>query len=156
VVNCREATDTPLIAKLSPNVLSVGEIAEAAEAAGADAICAINSVGPGMAIEIETKRPVLSNKRGGLTGACVRPIAVRCIYDIYEAVDLPIIGVGGVEKAEDAVELVEAGATWVQIGTAVHGRGLEVFREVADGLGRFLDESGLTHTELIGSAHGSG
>ena len=154
VESCKDGTNKPVIAKLSPNVPRIEEIATQAEAAGADAICAINSIGPGMAIEIESKRPILSNLRGGLTGACIKPIAVRCIYDIYEAVDIPIIGVGGVSKPEDAVELMEAGATWIQIGTAVYNRGLGAFREISAGIERFLQDHGLSHGDIVGSAHG--
>ncbi len=153
VRECRNATGKPLVAKLSPNVLRIDDIAKAAEEGGADAICAINSVGPGMAIEIESRRPILSNKRGGLSGPCIRPIAVRCVYDIYEAVNIPIIGVGGIDKAEDAVELMEAGATWVQLGTALYHRELGLFKQVASGVKMFLDVHGLTHEDLVGSAH---
>jgi len=151
---CRDLTGKPLVAKLSPNVLRIDEIARAAEAAGADAICAINSLGPGMAIEIETMRPILSNKRGGLSGDCAKPVAVRCVYDIFETVDIPIVGVGGIGNAEDAIEMMEAGATWVQIGTALYKEDLSIFRKVAAGIERFLDAHGISHEELIGSAHG--
>lgn len=154
VQECRENTEKPVIAKLSPNVPRIEEIAEHAEAGGADAICAINSVGPGMAIEIERRRPILSNLRGGLTGPCIKPIAVRCVYDIYESVDIPIIGVGGIARAEDAIELMEAGATLVQIGTAVYHRGLQAFREISAGIERFLEDRGVSHKDIIGAAHG--
>lgn len=154
VESCKDRTSKPVIAKLSPNVPRIEDIAEQAEAGGADGICAINSVGPGMAIEIESRRPILSNLKGGLTGPCIKPIAVRCVYDIYEAVDIPIVGVGGVSKPEDAVELMEAGATLVQIGTAVYHRGLGAFREIGAGIERFLDEHGISHRDIIGSAHG--
>ncbi len=154
VKDCRGSTNKPVIAKLSPNVQRIDDIALAAQEGGADAICAINSVGPGMALEIESRRPFLSNKRGGLTGPCIKPIAVRCVYDIFEAVDIPVIGVGGIESAMDAVELIEAGATWIQIGSAVYHRGLGVFREVSLGIERFLRDHRLAHKDLIGSAHG--
>ena len=154
VEDCKDRTNKPVIAKLSPNVPRIEDIATQAEAGRADAICAINSVGPGMAIEIESRRPVLSNLRGGLTGPCIKPIAVRCIYDIYEAVDIPIIGVGGVANPEDAVELMEAGATLVQIGTVVYHRGLGAFRGISAGIERFLKDHGVSHKDIIGSAHG--
>lgn len=156
VERCRQATGKPLITKLSPNVPRIEEIAMAAEKAGANAICAINSVGPGMAIDIESRRPILSNKRGGLSGGCVKPITVRCIYDIFEAVDVPIIGVGGIQKPEDAIEIMEAGATWVQIGTGIYRRELGLFTEISEGIEQFLDEHELSHGDLIGSAHGGG
>jgi dihydroorotate dehydrogenase (NAD+) catalytic subunit len=150
---CRQRTEKPLVAKLSPNVPRIDQVARSAERGGADAICAINTVGPGMAIEVESMRPVLSNGRGGLSGPCIKPIAVRCIYDIYEAIEVPIIGVGGVTSGRDAVELMEAGATWVQLGTALYLGRLSLFREVVAGLGDFLEKHGLSHGELVGSAH---
>lgn len=153
VRECRKITGKPLVAKLSPNVNSIESIAVAAEEGGADAICAINTVGPGMAIEVESRRPVLSNGRGGLSGPCIKPIAVRCVYDIYEAVEIPVIGVGGIADALDAVELMEAGATWVQLGTALYLGRLSLFREIAEGLEEFLETHGMTHGELVGSAH---
>lgn len=156
VESCRQATGKPLITKLSPSVPRIEEIAMAAEKAGANAICAINSVGPGMAIDIESRRPILSNKRGGLSGGCVKSIAVRCIFDIFEAVKVPIIGVGGIQKPEDAIEIMEAGATWVQIGTGIYRRELGLFREISKGIEHFLDEHELSHGDLIGSAHGGG
>ncbi len=156
VRSCGALTRKPVVAKLSPNAPGIGEMARIAEEAGADAICAINTVGPGMAIEIETRRPILSNKAGGLSGPCIKPIAVRCIYDIYEAVKIPIIGVGGVETPEDAVELMEAGATWVQLGTALYGKGYGVFREIGRGLVEYLQTHGIEHADLVGSAHGGG
>ena len=154
VRSCKSCTEKPVIAKLSPNVSDLRQIARAAERGGADAICAINSVGPGMVIQPETMRPVLSNKFGGLSGPCIKPIAIRCIYEIYEEVEIPIIGVGGVEEAMDAVEMMEAGATWVQVGTAVYRRGYGVFREIARGIERFLAEHSLSHSQIIGAAHG--
>ena len=85
-----------LIAKLTPNVFNISEVAKAVEDAGADAISAINTVGPGMIINIKTKKPVLGNKEGGVSGAGIKPVAIRCVYDIYESVRIPIIGMGGV------------------------------------------------------------
>jgi dihydroorotate dehydrogenase (NAD+) catalytic subunit len=154
VEGCKDLTRKPVVAKLSPNVARIGEMAEIAEEAGADAICAINTVGPGMAIEIESRRPILSNMAGGLSGACIKPIAVRCIYEIYEKVEIPIIGVGGIGTTEDAVELVEAGATWVQLGTALYGKGYGLFREISNGLEEYLRMHGMEHGDLVGSAHG--
>ncbi len=151
---CRASTRKPLAAKLSPNVPAIGKMAQIAEEAGADAICAINTVGPGMAIEIESRRPILSNKVGGLSGGCIKPIAVRCIYEIYEAVGIPVIGVGGIARTEDAVELMEAGATWVQLGTALYERGYGIFEEIRKGLVEYLQGHGMEHRDLIGSAHG--
>ena len=153
VSSCKSTTTKPLIAKLSPNVADLREIARAAERGGADAICAINSIGPGMVIETESMRPVLSNKVGGLSGPCIRPISVRCVYEIYEEVELPIIGVGGIEDSRDAVEMMEAGATWIQVGTALYRRGYGIFREIVEDLERFLLRHSLSHSEIVGAAH---
>jgi dihydroorotate dehydrogenase (NAD+) catalytic subunit len=108
----------PLIVKLSPNVTSVSEIAKAAEAGGADALSLINTL-LGMAIDINTRRPILANNTGGLSGPAVKPIAVRMIYEVSQAVKLPIIGMGGVMSGADAIELMLAGASIVALGTAL-------------------------------------
>src|SRR3989338_2792359 len=96
----------PVLAKLSPNVKDIADIAKECEAEGADGIVAINSVGPGMVINIKTRKPYLGNKEDGVTGSGILPIAVRCVYDIYKAVKIPIIGMGGVSKWQDVVEIM--------------------------------------------------
>ena len=118
VKEIKKRVDIPVIVKLTPNVANIGEIAKSAEEAGADAITAVNTV-KAMAIEIETCRPILANKFGGLSGPAIKPIAVRCVYDVYRSVDVPIIGCGGISSWQDAVEFMLAGASAVQIGTCL-------------------------------------
>jgi len=145
--------NNPVFAKLTPNVSDIREIAAAAASAGADAITAINTV-KAMAIDIETCRPVLANKVGGLSGGAIKPIAVRCIYEIYEVVDIPIIGCGGVRTWRDAVELILAGASAVQIGSAIAIEGLSVFRSIAEGIKYYLQRKGFKSVrDIVGLAH---
>jgi dihydroorotate dehydrogenase (NAD+) catalytic subunit len=132
----------PIIAKLSPNVLSIGDIALAAEQAGADALCLINTVGPGMLIDTKLVKPVLFNKFGGLSGPCIKPVALKLIYQTYSVVDIPIIGMGGVSSGNDAVEMIMAGADVVGVGTAVYYRGIEVFDKINSEIIQFMDDNG--------------
>lgn len=117
----------PVFVKLSPNIMDLVDIAQAVEKAKADAIVAINTV-KAMKIDIETGRPILANKVGGYSGKAIKPIGIRCVYDIAQHVGIPIIGVGGITTGEDAIEYFMAGASAVQIGSAVYYRGPEVFR----------------------------
>ena len=117
VAACRKATTLPLITKMSPNVVSIAPYALAAEAAGSDALSIMNSF-PAMAIDIETRRPKLANVTGGLTGPCIKPIAVKLVWEAAKVVKIPIIGMGGIQNAEDALEFMLAGATAVAVGTA--------------------------------------
>jgi len=153
---CRAAKDAvgiPVLAKLTPNTHFIAELAKAAEKGGADAIVAINTV-KGMAISPEARMPVLANKYGGLSGPAVKPIGLRCVYEIFEAVDIPVVGVGGISDGRDALEYIMAGASAVQIGTAVWKQGLSVFRTVCDEVSEFMDENGIAAlTEMIGAAH---
>lgn len=144
----------PLIVKLTPQAPDIAEIAKTCEDAGADAICAINTVGPGMVIDIESGRPILAFKKGGLSGPMIKPIAVRCVFDIYKAVSIPIIGLGGIMTGEDAVEMIMAGASLVGIGTAVRYRGIEVFQKVADEMDAWLSEHNQSIANIKGAAHG--
>jgi len=123
----KASTSIPVIVKLSPNVPNIGEVAKAVVTAGADAISAINTLGPGMLVDVETGTPIISNKVGGLSGPAVRPIAVRCVYDICRAVKVPVIGLGGVMDGRDAAEMITVGASAVGVGTGVYRRGIEVF-----------------------------
>jgi len=116
VADCRAATETPIIAKLTPNVTSVPAIAKAAEAGGADAISLINTC-LGMAINWRKRRPMLGNVMGGLSGPAIKPIALRAVYQAAKAVDTPIIGIGGIAAIDDVMEFFVAGATAVQLGT---------------------------------------
>ncbi len=111
----KAVTTKPVYIKLSPNVTDIAEIAKACEAAGADGISLINTL-MGMRIDLKTKKPVIANKMGGFSGRAIFPVAVRMVYQVYEAVDIPIIGMGGVSSAEDVIELMLAGATAVEVG----------------------------------------
>jgi dihydroorotate dehydrogenase (NAD+) catalytic subunit len=147
------AVAKPVFVKLTPNVADIVEVAEAAVEAGADAIVAINTV-RGMAIDIETAYPVLANKIGGLSGSALKPIAVRCVYEIYDAVKVPVVGCGGIATWQDAVEFMLAGASAVQIGTAVASQGLGVFRSVSNGIDRYVRDKGLRSVkEIVGLSH---
>jgi dihydroorotate dehydrogenase (NAD+) catalytic subunit len=146
---------TPLFVKLSPNVPNIGEIARAAEKAGADGIVAVNTIGPGMVIDLRARRPVLSNKVGGMSGPAVKPIMIRCVYEIYESVKIPIIATGGILTGEDAAEAIMAGARAVGIGTGVRYRGIEIFNLVKKELAGFMKEEGFKEIgEMVGVAHG--
>ncbi len=129
----------PVLIKLSPNVADIGAIARAVQAAGADGITAINTL-TGMLIDVQARRPVLANRTGGLSGPAIRPLAVRCVYEIHRAVDLPIVGTGGVTSGRDAVEMIMAGATAVGIGSAVYGAGPEVFGRIRDEMATLMVE----------------
>ena len=149
----KERTTAPVSAKLAPNVPDVRVIAEAVVDAGADAISAINTM-PGMAIDARMARPTLHNKQGGLSGHGLKPIALNCVYQIYQAVDVPIIGIGGVSTGEDAAEMIMAGATAVGIGTGIYYRGIDVFRKVNDEpLGLMAEEGYASIDEMRGIAH---
>lgn len=151
----KNSTKVPVIVKLTPNTADIAAVARAAEQAGADALSAINTLGPGMMIDIKAAKPVLANRRGGLSGPAIRPIAVRCVYDIYEAVGIPIVGMGGVTTGKDAVEMLMAGASAVGLGSAVHYRGIDVFRKVCDEIQEFMEQEGYPGIKsLIGRAHG--
>jgi dihydroorotate dehydrogenase (NAD+) catalytic subunit len=149
----KAVVDKPVFVKMSPNVTSIAETAQAAVQAGADAITAINTV-KAMAIDTETAMPILSNRVGGLSGSAVKPIALRCVYEIYEQVKVPIIGCGGVTSWHDAVEFLLAGASAVQIGTAVATKGPSVFKAVARGIDAYLKKKGFRSVdEIVGLSH---
>jgi dihydroorotate dehydrogenase (NAD+) catalytic subunit len=145
----------PVVVKLSPNVTDIVELAKAAVNGGADALTAVNTV-RAMAINVETAMPILSNRRGGLSGPAVKPIALRCVYDIYEEMKTPIIGCGGVAGWRDAVEFLLAGASAVQIGTAIASEDPEVFAEVNKGISAYLKKKKLRSVEeIVGLSHRS-
>jgi len=149
----KENSTLPVIVKLSPNVTSIVTLAEKVAEAGADALSLINTI-LGMSIDIKTRLPRLGNIMGGLSGPAVRPIAVRMVWEVYEAVDLPIIGMGGIVTAEDALEFILAGASGVAIGTAnfVNPRATI---DVLEGIEKYMLEHGISDIkELIGAAHG--
>ncbi|MFH1511050.1 MAG: dihydroorotate dehydrogenase [Candidatus Woesearchaeota archaeon] len=147
-------TRLPVFVKLSPNIQEIGNIAVAAQNAGADAVTVGNTLGPGMVIDITTRKPVLDFKFGGISGPALRPIAVRCVYDVFEAVRIPVIGVGGVMTGRDAIEMIMAGASAVGIGSAVYYRGIDVFKKIAAEMEQFMDEQGYSSIkEIVGVSH---
>ncbi|MBC8611350.1 Dihydroorotate dehydrogenase B (NAD(+))%2C catalytic subunit [uncultured Ruminococcus sp.] len=137
----RKATTKPLMVKLSPNVTDITEIARAVEAAGADAVSLINTL-LGMRIDIKTRRPILKNNVGGMSGPAVFPIAVRMVWQVANAVKIPVVGMGGVTTWKDAVEMMMAGAVAVQMGAAIFQNPFAPL-EVIDGLDRYCDENGI-------------
>jgi dihydroorotate dehydrogenase (NAD+) catalytic subunit len=150
----KRVVQVPVIPKLSPNVADIGAFAEAAVRGGADAITAINTV-KAMAIAPDLKMPILKNAYGGLSGPAIKPVGLRCVYEIFERVKVPIIGVGGIRTGADAVEYLMAGASAVQIGTAILDRGPEVFAHVCRELSEWMDANGYARVrDLVGAAHG--
>ncbi len=146
----RKVTTLPIIPKLTPNVTSVASFARAAEDAGADAVSLINTF-LAMAIDVETRRPKLTNVVGGLSGPGIRPIAVRMVWDCYRAVKIPIIGMGGIATAEDALEFIIAGASAVQVGTANFVDPF-IWSKILDGLSSYMERHGVSRvTDLVGS-----
>ncbi len=145
----REAYKKTLIVKLSPNVTSITDIARSVEDAGADAVSLINTL-MGMAINIERRRPVLSIATGGLSGPAVKPVAVRCVWQVAKAVDIPIIGLGGIMNERDAIEFLLAGASAIEIGTANFVDPAVTVR-VANGINAWLDAHGCKSvSEIVG------
>jgi dihydroorotate dehydrogenase (NAD+) catalytic subunit len=154
VRSVKEVVELPVFAKLTPNATDYVSVGKAAQDAGADAIVAINTV-RGMKIDIQQQRPVLGNRAGGLSGPPIFPIAVRCVYDLHNALSIPIIGVGGVSTWEDAVEMHLAGASAIQIGTAVM-EDIEVFSKIKNGVNTYLKDRGHKNVdEIVGAAGGT-
>jgi len=143
----KQSTQVPIIVKLSPNEANIAEIARAVVDAGADAISAINTLGPGMVIDVESRAPVISNRIGGISGPAIHPIAVRCVNDIAREVNVPIIGIGGNATARDAIEMIIAGAHAVGIGSAVYSGGFGVFAEVTRGMSEYMQRHQFTRLE---------
>jgi len=153
VAAVKKVIHVPLIAKLTPAAPDIAAIAKACEDAGADAICAINTAGPGMVIDIESRSPVLAFKKGGLSGPMIKPVAVRCVYDIFRSVSIPIIGLGGISTGADAIEIIMAGATLVGVGTAVRYRGITVFEKINKEIDHWLEAHNTSMEEIRGAAH---
>ena len=149
----KQNVDIPVFVKLSPNVTDIVKIGKAAEDAKADAIVSINTV-KAMKIDIELKKPILSNKIGGYSGSAVKPIGIRCVYELSAKLKIPIIGVGGITNGEDALEYLMAGASAVQIGSGVYYRGPEVFKKVNDEIKKWMKIHNYKKlSDLIGAAH---
>ena len=153
VAACRAATKKTLIVKLSPNVTDIVEMAQACEAAGADALSVINTL-TGMAVDLERRRPVLANITGGLSGPAIKPIALRMVWQVAKAVKVPVIGIGGIMSATDALEFILAGATAVQVGTASFVNPAAA-QEIAEGMEQWMAERGIADIKsLIGALEG--
>lgn len=145
----RRATKKPLIVKLTPNVTDITEIAKAVEAEGADSISLINTL-LGMRIDIRTRRPILHNNVGGLSGPAIFPVAVRMVWQCYKAVKIPIIGMGGIAAWEDAIEMMLAGASAIQMGTAIFTDPYSPLK-VIDGIAEYMDKNGIKSlSEIVG------
>ena len=146
----RSATTKPLMVKLSPNVTSIVDIAKAVEAEGADAVSLINTL-LGMRIDIKTKRPILKNNVGGLSGPAVFPVAVRMVWQVANSVSIPVCGMGGISCAEDAIEMMMAGAQTIQLGAAIFNNPYAPV-EIIEGMNKWCDENGVRSiTEIIGA-----
>lgn len=149
------AVHLPVIPKITPNATDPAALAEAAERGGAAAVTAINTL-RALSIDVPLRRPTLAHGLGGLSGPAIRAVGVACVWQIFERVKIPILGVGGILNAEDALEYILAGARAVQVGTAVAFRGVGVFGALVAELDRRLGELGVAHlTELVGAAHAS-
>ncbi|NWG09271.1 MAG: dihydroorotate dehydrogenase [Nitrososphaerales archaeon] len=149
----KEESGKTLFVKLSPNVTDMVKIAKVAEDAGADALTLINTI-RAMSIDTETFRPILANKVGGLSGPAIKPIAIRCVYEVSKAVKIPIIGCGGVVDWQDAIEFFLAGAQAVQLGTVIAYRGPDIFEEIKRGIRNYLITKGRKSVrEIVGLAH---
>jgi dihydroorotate dehydrogenase (NAD+) catalytic subunit len=150
VESARQATTLPIIAKLTPNVTRITEIAKAAADAGADAISLINTV-LGMAIDWRKRRPMLGNVMGGLSGPAIKPIALRCVHQVAQAVKTPLIGIGGIATIDDVMEFLVAGASAVQIGTANY-YDPTVTMKLVDALPAALNQAGVSSVrEIVGT-----
>jgi dihydroorotate dehydrogenase (NAD+) catalytic subunit len=146
----KAASSVPVWVKLTPNTADILELGLAAQRGGADAVVAINTL-KAMAIDIETGYPILGNLFGGLSGRAIKPVAVRAVYDLASRLEIPVIGVGGISSWEDAVEMIMAGASAIQVGTALL-QGYGIFEEIASGLSAYLERKSITLDELCGMA----
>lgn len=148
----RAVTKKPLIIKLSPNVTDIVSIAKACEAEGADAVSLINTL-MGMRIDLRRKKPIIANKTGGYSGPAIKPVAIRMVYQVYDAVKIPIVGMGGIATAEDVLEMMLAGATAVEVGAANLVNPF-ASRDIIHDLPRVMEKYGVKSlTDIIGAAH---
>ncbi|MCL2134929.1 MAG: dihydroorotate dehydrogenase [Candidatus Bathyarchaeota archaeon] len=149
----KAAVNVPVFVKLSPNVTNIVLLANAAVKAGADALTAVNTL-RAIAIDIETTKPVLSNIKGGLSGSAMKNVALRCVYDIREKLDIPIIGCGGISNWQDAVEFFLAGANAIQIGTAIAFNSPEIFQNINQGIKDYLIKKQIRSVnDIVGLSH---
>jgi dihydroorotate dehydrogenase (NAD+) catalytic subunit len=147
------SVSVPVIAKITPNTSDPAALAAAAEHGGAAAVSAINTL-RALAIDVRLRRPVLSHGLGGLSGSAIKPVGLACVWQIYEAISIPVIGVGGIMRAEDALEYLMAGARALEVGTAVAFEGIGVFARLTRDLSALLDELGFQRVEdAVGAAH---
>ena len=152
-VSIKKVTKKPVIVKLTPNVEDISFIAQAAQSAGADAVSLINTI-TGMVIDVKSRKPFLANKTGGLSGPAIYPVGVRMVYEVYEKVKIPIIGVGGIYNANIALQYIMAGASLIEIGTA-NFIDPTISVQVIKGIEEFMNEEGIDSiSELVGVAHG--
>jgi dihydroorotate dehydrogenase (NAD+) catalytic subunit len=153
VKECKGTVSIPVFAKLTPNTHRLVEVGRAVEKAGGDAVVAINTL-KAIAISVEFRRPILSNRFGGLSGPAVKPVGLRCVFDLYDALEIPIIGVGGIENWRDAIEYIMAGASAVQVGSAIGRRGINVFSEITSGMAKYMEGESCGDIQgLVGVAH---
>jgi dihydroorotate dehydrogenase (NAD+) catalytic subunit len=152
VKRIKSTTKVPVIAKVGLGTTNYLDTVAAAIDGGADAITAINTI-RAMGIDVETQRPLLSHKIGGLSGTAIKPVAVRCVYEIASEYDIPVIGCGGVSGWDDAVEFILAGASAVQVGSAIGDRWIDVFSEINDGIANYMKKKGFSKIqEMVGLA----
>ena len=148
----KEVTTKPVIIKLTPNVTDIVSVAKACEEAGADGLCLINTL-LGMRIDLKTKKPVIANKMGGFSGPAIKPVALRCVYQVYENVNIPIVGCGGIMTAEDVIEMMLAGATAVQVGAA-NLIDPCASKNIIDSLPAVMEKYSINNlSDIIGGAH---
>jgi len=151
--NIKQKVNIPVFVKLSPNIQNLVEIAKSAQEGKADAIVAINTV-KAMKIDIDLKIPVLANKIGGYSGNAIKPIGVRCVYEISQNVRIPVIGVGGISNGKDAIEYLMAGASAVQIGSAIYYRKIDAFKLINEEIKDWMKKNSYKNiTEIIGAAN---
>ena len=149
----KDSTNITVFVKISPNLPNIIEIAKSAEEGNADGIVAINTV-KAMKIDLELQMPVLSNKIGGYSGNAIKPIGIRCVYEISKNTNIPVIGVGGIKTGNDVIEYLMAGASAVQIGSGIHYRGIEVFNKISNEIKNWMKDHKIKNvSELIGAAH---
>lgn len=152
IISAKESVDIPVLAKLPP-ASQIAEVASVSESAGADAVVAINTV-KSMAINFETREPILGNKVGGYSGKGIKPIGLRCVYEIYEEVDIPIIGCGGITTGRDALEYILAGASALQMGSSIYYRGKDAAKKVSKEMCELMEKENIKNIkDIIGKAH---